>query len=114
MTASPGLDAWAARQESRCACGFHVATQGCHCPTADDRDWLIFVNAARKVEKAGRVHQCDMRPLLRGALDPKSIGRQYARAKREGLLIEREPERSNDEVGRNAGRWEPTYELAAA
>ena len=45
------------------------------------------------------------------AIPPREIGRLYARAKREGLLVEVGTERSDDRKGKNAGRHEPVYEL---
>lgn len=112
------LDAWLRSQSSRCdQCGAHVPTQGhggpC-APVAPDSEWATFLMALRKAAVDGVVRQAKVRPLIRGRIEPKHIGQQYKRAIREGVLVERAPERSDDELGKNAGRWEPTYELRPA
>lgn len=106
------LDAWLRSQPSRCAgCGMHPKLQGCRCP---DAEWSTFLAAVRSAAVDGVVHQSAVRPLIRGRIEPKHIGQAYKRAIREGVLVERSPERSDDEAGKNAGRWEPTYELRSA
>lgn len=82
-------------------------------PTADE--WTTFTRALRSVVRADRtVHQCDVRPLIRGRIEPKHIGNFWRRARAEALVVEVGHERSNDTEGRNAGRMEPYYEWRAA
>lgn len=74
--------------------------------------WSFFRNsleAARRED--GTVHACDLRPVLRGRLEPKTIATCYRVARQRGLLVEAGTERSDDHAGKNAGRWEPFYEL---
>jgi hypothetical protein len=111
-----GLD----RLPGRCPSGYDLRTQHgpaayqCSCDAADD-EWSVFVAAVRSSARAdGSVHQCDVRPLIRGRIEPKHIGQMWKRARRERLLVEVGHERSDDEPGKNAGRMEPYYELRAA
>jgi hypothetical protein len=121
---SKNFDEYVRSLPGRCqGCGFHIATQGCACAggrlkfeqqaNAGD-EWGIFVAALREAVRDGEVHQRDMRPLIRGRIEPKHIGLFYRRAKRDGLLIEVRREQSNDEQGGNTNKWEPIYELRAA
>lgn len=110
------LDAWLTSRPDRCPrCGWHVATQGHAASCTDDGEWRLFVAAVRQAVRDDlTVHQCDMRPLLRGRMEPKHIGLAWRRARRTGLLREVGHERSDDTEGRNAGRMEPYYRLATA
>jgi hypothetical protein len=108
-TQDSGLEAALRSLPGRCAgCLYDVKHQGCRCV---DGEWSTFVTAIRAAAVGGIVHQRNVRPMIRGRIEPKHIGQQYARAIREGLLVEGSPERSDDSVGKNAGRWEPSYEL---
>ena len=84
-------------------------------PDPTDAEWSIFTAALRLARRADNtVHQCDVRPHIRGRIEPKHIGILWRRAKSEGLVVEVGHERSNDTAGRNAGRMEPYYEITAA
>lgn len=84
-------------------------------PDPTDAEWSIFLAALRKAVRAdSTVHQCDVRPHIRGRIEPKHIGILWRRAKSERLVVEVGHERSNDTAGRNAGRMEPYYEMRNA
>ena len=102
------LDAYLTSRPGRCSgCGCHVATQGCRCAGGE---WSLFVAALRaSVREDGTVHACDVRPLVRGRIEPKHIGSSWRKARQSGLITEVGHERSDDEQGRNAGRMEPYY-----
>lgn len=68
----------------------------------------------KAVREDGTLHACDMRPLTHGRIEPRLLSSCWSKARRERLLVEAGTERSNDEAGKNAGRWEPYYELRAA
>ena len=111
------LDTYLAQRSDRCSdCGHHVPTQGHGTTCADLTEWTIFRTAVKQaVRPDGTVHQAEMRPLIRGRIQPKSIGRLYRRAKAEGLLSDtgiREP--SNDDVGRNTDKLDRIYSLRSA
>lgn len=82
----------------------------------DGGEWSTFVAAVRAVAREdGTVHQCDMRPRLRGVVESKHVGTLYRRAKSEGLLRdtgEREP--SDDVAGRNSDKLDRIYALGRA
>lgn len=105
-----GLDT----RTDRCAHGFAAVHHPTFCGCTEMSEWVIFTAALRDSARAGKVHQSDMRPRIRGRIEPKHIGQLYARAKREGLLVEVDREKSNDEAGRNTNKWEPIYELRTA
>ena len=99
----------------RCAFGFAIVEQHpalCQCTDADE--WAVFTAALVSAAKDGRVHQADVRPHIRGRIEPKHIGTLYRRARAEGLIREVDHERSDDIAGKNAGRLEPVYELRGA
>ena len=100
--------------EDRCAHGFHTVQHPSLCRCTETDEWTLFLAAVRAAVRDGRVHQRDVRPLVRGRIEPKHIGLSYRRAVREGLLAPLAPERSDDEAGKNAGRWEPVYEWRGA
>lgn len=105
------LDEYLRSIEGRCSgCGYDLKAQSCHCPGSD---WDIFTRALREVAKNGEVHQCDVRPRIRGRINPQTIPGLYAKAKRIGLITEIRRERSNDVIGRNTNKDEPVYRLAA-
>ena len=107
-----GLVEWLAADPERCTHGYHRTMQVCpDCGAGGD--WAIFRDALARATRLGLVHQRDMRPLLRGRIEPKHVGLCYRRAIREGLIREVTRERSNDEAGRNTNKWEPVYEVAA-
>lgn len=95
----------------RCTCGYHVESQGCHC---DGSEWATFLAALTSAARDGVVHQRDVRPQLRGRIEPKHIGLLWKRARKEGLVREIDHERSDDTAGRNSHRMEAVYELRSA
>ena len=107
--------AWLATFADRCERGFHLTAHHpslCDCQDADE--WAVFTAALVSAAKDGRVHQADVRPHIRGRIEPKHIGTLYRRARAEGLIREVDHERSDDVAGKNAGRLEPVYELRGA
>lgn len=107
------LAAYLEKAPGRCQeCLYHIKTQGCRCKGGE---WALFVSALRAAARAdGKVHQSEVRPLIRGRIEPKHIGQAYKRAIREGLLTPVDHEKSDDEVGGNSHRLEPVYELRSA
>lgn len=76
--------------------------------------WDFFLRTIREsVRDDGTVHQCDVRPKVRGQIEPKTIATYYRRARALRLLVEDGTERSDDVRGKNAGRHEPVYRLTA-
>lgn len=103
---------WLTEQDGRChGCGFHVASQGCRCPGSD---WDVFVRALKDCAKNGVVHQNDVRPRLRGRINPKTIGPLYVKAQREGFMTQIGKEPSRDTQGRNTHHESGIYELRSA
>lgn len=100
-----GLDVY----QDRCAHGYHTTQHPTFCACTEMSEWVIFRLALSQAAKDGKVHQADVRPLIRGRIEPKHIGTLYRRARTEGLLVEVTHERSDDVVGKNAGRLEPVY-----
>jgi hypothetical protein len=97
------------RLAGRCSHGY-AACQPCpDCGTTTE--WATFTAALARAVRGGLIHQSDMRPLLRGRVEPRHVGQCYARAKREGLIVEVAREVSDDTAGRNTNKWEPIYEL---
>ena len=72
-------------------------------------DWSTFLGAVRSVVRDGEVHPKDLRPILRGVIEPKTLSRCYRRAKSEGLFVEAGHERSDDVAGGNTHRLEAFY-----
>lgn len=111
---SPDLTAWATTRPDRCpTCGFHLARQACTCASSEWGRFVTALHAAAGTD--GLIHQRDMRPLIRGRVEPKHIGTFYRRAKAEGLIAdtgEREP--SSDVIGRNADKLDRIYALRAS
>lgn len=81
-----------------------------------DAEWELFVAAVRRVaaEHDGVVDWTHVRPLLRGRIEHKHIGLLVRQAKSRGLLVEVDHRRSEDWVGKNAGRIEPRYRIGSA
>lgn len=78
-------------------------------------DWRTFTLALRRCVGAdGRVHQRDMRPLIRGRIRSQLIPSLYRKAIKDGLISEVTRERSDDARGRNTNKDEPVYLLSAA
>lgn len=102
-TRSDRCDAgWAENQHPQ----FHA------CDYFGGSEWTTFTRVLREsVRGDGTIHQADVRPRLRGRIEPKHIGLCWKRAKRDGLVVEAGFERSNDEEGKNAHRMEAFYEL---
>lgn len=99
----------------RCEHGFHPAQRELHdCAHSDD--WHVFLSALRSVARDdGTVHQADMRPRIRGRIEPKVIGTLYRRARAEHIIRDtgqREP--SNDAAGRNTDKLDRIYALGRA
>ena len=115
-----GIDTWLRAQPDRCDdCGHHPPTQG-HgkdCAPVDSREaeWRLFLEVLdQSAGIDGLVHQDAIRPHLRGRVHPKHIGQLYARAKRQGLLVQVGKEPSTDAAGRNTHHDSPIYELRKA
>ena len=109
------LDAYLAARPDRCPLGFHLSQHPHFCGCTDMSEWAVFLAAVRAVVRDdGTVHQCDVRPKIRGRIQPKHVGILWRRAKSEGLVAEAGHERSDDLAGRNAGRMEPYYSWAPA
>lgn len=103
----------------RCVHGFAPEQHNtfCACTTGPASEWSVFTTAIRAAAASsadGLVHQRDVRPRVRGRIEPKHIGRCYTRAIQEGLLVRAGHEESDDVAGKNAGRLEPRYELRTA
>lgn len=102
------------RLADRCPMGFAPSHHPDFC-NCTDSEWHIFTAALRAVVRDdGTVHQSDVRPRIRGRIEPKHVGTLYRRAKAEGLLAdtgEREP--SNDVAGRNADKLDRIYRWTA-
>lgn len=112
MSATLGLETRA----GRCPCGFALPEQASlHSCNADkDADYERFRSLLNETVRAdGTIHACDMRPRTAGAFEPRRLSSLWKRARNERVLVEAGTERSNDEAGKNAGRWEPYYELRA-
>lgn len=79
-------------------------------------EWSVFLAALRKsVRDDGTVHQCDVRPLIRGKVAPKSIGTFYRRAKSCGLIVDTgQIEPSSDTAGRNSDKFSRIYRWKSA
>lgn len=108
------IDEWLCGQPDRCAQGYAEVQHPALC-TCDYGEWDRFVRVLRTVaaEHDGTVDWTHVRPLLRGRIYHKHIGQLTGRAKRAGLLIEAGVHRSRDELGKNAGRYEPVYRLVS-
>lgn len=110
------LDTWATTHPDRCSLGFAAAHHPTFCNCSDMGEWVVFTTALRSAARPdGTVHQCDVRPKIRGRIAPKHIGPMWRRARSEGLVRdtgEREP--SNDSAGRNTDKLDRIYELRAA
>ncbi len=117
MTAHLGL----ANLNGRCAHGFHPTQRRFHdcpdlAPVAPPTEWSIFTTALKQaVRDDGSIHQADVRPLIRGRIEPKHIGQLWRRARSEGLVRDTgEREQSNDVAGRNADKLDRVYALGRA
>ena len=107
------LDQYLTGRPDRCAYGFSPNQHpgACEC---EHSDWHVFTRAIRSAMKDnGEVSQNDIRPLIRGRIDPKRIGQLYRRARSEGLLVEVRREPSADVAGRNSHHWQPVYRVKA-
>jgi hypothetical protein len=108
-----GLSDYLLALSDRCACGFHVATQGCHCDA--DEDWAVFTAALKTAARRSSdrlVHQREMRPLIRDRIKSQRIPGCYSKAIRAQLITEVSREQSNDRAGRNTNTLEPVYRLS--
>ena len=109
-----GLDGWIAQRTDRCAAGYAPAQHPGACQCGADDEWAIFRRAlSQAVDSDGVVRQGAVRPLIR-SIPPRKVGPCYARAKREGLLVEVGREQSTDLAGKNGHHWSPVYELRSA
>ena len=99
-------------RSDRCpGCGFHVATQGCDCPSPE---WNVFELALRSsVRDDGTVHVNDVRPKIRGHIAPQNIGKSWRRARALKLIrfIDGPSgwEESTDTASRNADKLARIY-----
>ena len=106
------LDSFLRSQSDRCTgCGFHLAVQGCRCV---DSEWNVFELALRSsVRDDGTVHVNDVRPKIRGRVEPKHIGSSWRRARALGLIkLIPGPsgwEESTDTASRNADKLARIY-----
>jgi hypothetical protein len=116
-----GIRDYLAARADRCEHGYAQVQHPifCPCPGASvggGDEWSIFVAALRAaVRSDGTVHQSDVRPHIRGRIEPKHIGQLWRRARSSGLVRdtgEREP--SDDVAGRNADKLDRIYALRAA
>ena len=108
------LGTWAASQPGRCPAGYASQQHPdlCACGAADE--FAIFRRALLKaVDSEGVIRQGAVRPLIR-SIPPRRVGPCYARAKREGLLVEIGREQSTDHAGKNGHHTAPVYSLRAA
>jgi hypothetical protein len=96
----------------RCEHGFAPVHHPDFCNCADMGEWAIFVRALRAaVRDDSTIHQGDVRPLIRGRIEPKHIGQLYRRARDGGLIRDtRRKEPSNDTAGRNTDKESRIYE----
>ena len=105
------IPALAARPD-RCAHGFAPVQHPDLCNCAELSEWSIFTRALRAAALPdGTVHVNHVRPLIRGAVAPKSIGTFYRRAKSLGLLVDVDRwEDSTDEAGGNTDKPARVYD----
>ena len=103
----------------RCAHGFAPVHHPQFCGCTDMTEWVIFTTALSSATCRKRcdvtcihIHQDDVRPLIKGRIEPKHIGQLYKRAKTEGLLRPIGKERSGDVEGRNTHHDSPVYALS--
>lgn len=84
-------------------------------PSGVDAAYPVFVAALRRaVREDQTIHATDVRrELAAQQIPPRTLSSCWRRAKSRGLLDEVGIERSDDHKGRNAGRPEPYYRLAA-
>lgn len=112
------LQDWLASRPDRCPAGFAPIQHPvlCACTPPPDAEWVVFTAALRSAVRAdGTVHQCDVRPLIRGRIDPKAIGRFYRRARNDGLLVDTQRrEESDDRAGRNTDKLDRIYAMRGA
>lgn len=107
MTA-PGLAAYLATRDDRCACGYHVPTQGCHCAGSE---WTTFRRAlVRAADDTGAISQTRVRPLIQG-IPHKHRGALYRRAVAAGLIAHDGHEPSTDTKGKNTDKQQRRYRL---
>ena len=105
------------RYADRCEHGCHITQHPAFCECSEMTSWAVFTRAletAAKRSRDGLVHQGEVRPLIRNRIAPKTIGRLYSRARREGLLKQVGKEPSTDERGRNTHHDSPIYRLRGA
>lgn len=107
-----GLD----RLPDRCTQGFAPCHHPSFCNCADLGEYVLFVSALKAATRSdGTIHQADVRPAIRGRIEPKHVGTLYRRAKSDGLIADtgqREP--SNDTAGRNGDKLDRIYTAVAA
>ncbi len=112
------LTEWLATRTDRCQNGFTAEQHPafCACKTGAASEWAIFRTAVRSAARDdGTVHLCDVRPLIRGRIEPKHIGQMWRRARSEGLVRDTgEREQSDDVAGRNADKLDRIYRLGRA
>lgn len=68
-------------------------------------EWSFFLRTLRScVRDDGTLHVNDVRPLIRGKVEPKHIGQFWKRAATLKLIRFKEWEQSTDEAGGNADK----------
>lgn len=117
MSATLGLEVDA----DRCQHGYHISQHPTFCGCTEMTEWAIFTAALASAARPGRhedcaigerhVHQDNVRPRIRGRIEPKHIGGLYRRAKQERLLVHIGKEPSGDSEGRNTHHDSPVYAL---
>jgi hypothetical protein len=107
------LSTWAPAQSDRCGYGYAPAQHPglCRC---QESEWAVFRAAVvASVRPDGTVHQSDVRPRIKGRIEPKHIGGMYRRAKNVGLLVDTgEVEQSTDVGGRNTDKFSRIYRVS--
>jgi hypothetical protein len=79
-------------------------------------EWSVFTKAlVAAVRLDGTIHQSDVRPAIRGRIEPKHVGQLYRRARSLRLIRDTgQVEPSSDVAGRNADKLSRIYEWTAA
>lgn len=106
------LDTYLKADPARCSdCGYHPSQgHGPECaPVAPASEWQTFLAALRSSVRDGRISQTDVRPKIRGVVEPKHVGTLYRRAVAEGLIRQDGWEDSTDFAGRNGDKVQRVY-----
>lgn len=80
-----------------------------------DDSWSFFLRTIREsVRSDGTLHVNDVRPKIRGKVEPKRIGQFWKRAATLGLIRFKEWEQSTDEAGGNSDKLARVHLWVAA